>query len=552
MSAQTQSPLSRLLQLVRLEQKDLITLPFLVFGYGLISIATPVSVQALVNIVTMGAVLQPLFVISLILFVLLLLSGTLYVFEGYIVELIQRRIFIRTAVNTAHNARCVEINFYDKENPVELINRFFDVATIQKSAATLLTVGLTSFLQVIIGSLILIFYSVYFALVIFVIMSLLLFIVRSLGRHATETAIAESKAKYEMASWLESIAKNIFAFKFYKGDERTANQTQALVKSYIEKRSKHFNILMWQNISAALIYAVGGTTLLAIGGGLVIKGEINLGQFVAAELIIFGVLAGLIRLVSKLDYFYDLLAALDKIGALEDVPQEKSGEHVPHQAMLTSVKLHDVHFAYNHYIKPLSNINLALKKGQHMAVLGDPGTGKSTLMKVIAKFRSPSAGQITINDIDLRQINNDALRNSMGLAGPIEITEGTIKENICLGRQISLEKLLNVIRELGLETEFNLFPDGLDTFITASGAPLSSSQLQRLMIARAVAGSPSLLLIDGLLDGFNEDELNAAINLFNNHRDEWMLIVTTRFVHIAKKFDTSLNLNQSVLNHAQP
>ena len=550
MSKKTQSPADRLLELIRLEKKDLITLPFLVFAYGVISIATPVSVQALVNVVNMGAVLQPLFVISLILFVLLLLSGALYVFEGFIVELIQRRIYIRTAINTAQNTQKVEISLYDKENPVELINRFFDVDTIQKAAATLLTMSLISLLQVIIGSIILLFYSVYFAFVVMMIIGFLIFIVRSLGRHATETAIAESKAKYEMASWLESIAKNIFAFKFYKGNERTANQTQALVKSYIEKRSKHFNILLWQNITAAIIYAVGGTALLAIGGGLVIRGEINLGQFVAAELIIFGVLAGLVRLVSKLDYFYDLLAALDKIGVLEDVPQEKSGEHIPHQTNLHSLKLNDVHFAYNDYIKPLSNIKLDLQKGQNIAVLGNPGSGKSTLLKLIAKFRSPSAGQITINEIDLRQIENDALRNSMGLAGPIEILEGSIKDNICLERQIDLEKLNTVIRELGLEKEFSLFPQGIDTVITASGAPLSSSQIQRLMIARALAGSPSLLLIDGLLDSFNESELNAAINLFKNHHDEWMLIVTTRFVHIAKRFDTILDLNQSALNHA--
>lgn len=550
MSEKTKSPADRLFELIRLEKKDLITLPFLVFAYGAISIATPVSVQALVNVVNMGAVLQPLFVISLILFVLLLLSGALYVFESFIVELIQRRIYIRTAINTAQNTQKVEISLYDKENPVELINRFFDVDTIQKSAATLLTMSLISLLQVIIGSIVLLFYSVYFAFVVMMIIGFLIFIVRSIGRHASETAIAESKAKYEMASWLESIAKNIFAFKFYKGNERTANQTQALIKRYIEKRSKHFNILLWQNITAAIIYAVGGTALLAIGGGLVIRGEINLGQFVAAELIIFGVLAGLVRLVSKLDYFYDLLAALDKIGVLEDVPQEKSGEHIPHQTNLQSLKLNDVHFAYNDYIKPLSNIKLDLQTGQNIAVLGSPGSGKSTLLKLIAKFRSPSAGQITINEIDLRQIENDALRNSMGLAGPIEIIEGTIKDNICLERQIDLEKLNTVIRELGLEKEFSLFPQGIDTVITASGAPLSSSQIQRLMIARALAGSPSLLLIDGLLDSFNETELNAAINLFNNHHDEWMLIVTTRFVHIAKRFDTILDLNQSALNHA--
>ena len=148
------SPITRLLKFIKLERQDLKILPILIFGYGLISIATPVSVQALVNIVTMGTVLQPLYVISLILFLLLLLSGGLYVFESYIVELIQRRIFIRTAIETSQNTRGVDIQLYDQENPVELINRFFDVGTVQKSIATLLTTGLTALLQIIIGSLI--------------------------------------------------------------------------------------------------------------------------------------------------------------------------------------------------------------------------------------------------------------------------------------------------------------------------------------------------------------------------------------------------------------
>jgi ABC-type bacteriocin/lantibiotic exporter with double-glycine peptidase domain len=539
----TISPITRLLNLLKLERRDLKILPVLIFGYGLISIATPVSVQALVNIVTMGSVLQPLFVVSIILFLLLALSGALYIFESYIVELIQRRIFIRTAITTAQNARGVEINLYDRENPVELINRFFDVTTVQKSAASLLTVGLTSLLQIFIGSLILIFYSSFFSLFIFVIIGFLIFIVKSLGRHATETAIKESKAKYEMAAWLESIAKNIFAFKFYQGEERAATQTHALAKNYIKTRSKHFNILLWQNISAAFIYAIGGTGLLALGGGLVIKGEINLGQFVAAELIIFGVLAALIRLVNKLDYFYDLLAALDKIGVLEDMPQEQCGAHTLEKIELTSLKLNNVNFAYNSYIKPLNNIHFELNKGQSLAVLGNPGTGKSTLIKIITKLRTPSTGNITLNQFDIRQVDNNAIRNMMGFAGNIEIAQGSIYENICLGRGISLDTFNTMINELGLAEEFNRFPDGANTAIAASGSPLSSSQLQRLMIARAAVSRPSLIMIDGLLDSFNEKELNAVMHMFKQHQQDWMLIVTTRFAHIAKRFDQTLDLN---------
>lgn len=538
------SPITRLLKFIKLERQDLKILPILIFGYGLISIATPVSVQALVNIVTMGTVLQPLYVISLILFLLLLLSGGLYVFESYIVELIQRRIFIRTAIETSQNTRGVDIQLYDQENPVELINRFFDVGTVQKSIATLLTTGLTALLQIIIGSLILIFYSAYLAMLILFVIGALILILRSLSKHATETAITESKAKYAMASWLENIAKNILAFKFYQGESRSVDQAHTLIKKYINSRSKHFNILLWQNISAALIYALGGTALLALGGGLVIRGEINLGQFVAAELIIFGVLGALVRLVSKLDYFYDLLAALDKIGVLEDMPQEKNGMHQLENVQVNTLKAVDIHFRYNEFIHLLQGITFELNKGQDLAILGNPGTGKSSLLKLIAKLRTPANGHLTLNQIDIRQIDNNSVRNLMGLAGDIEIIEGSILDNICLGRTIGIDEVNAMMHALGLAEEFNRLPEGISTAIAACGSPLSNSQLQRLMIARAAIGKPSILMIDGILDSFNETELKTVMQMFKKHQQEWMLIVTTRFAHIAKHFDQTLNLNK--------
>lgn len=540
----TMSPITRLLKFIKLERQDLKILPILIFGYGLISIATPVSVQALVNIVTMGTVLQPLYVISLILFLLLLLSGGLYVFESYIVELIQRRIFIRTAIETSQNTRGVDIQLYDQENPVELINRFFDVGTVQKSIATLLTTGLTALLQIIIGSLILILYSAYLAMLILFVIGALILILRSLSKHATETAITESKAKYAMASWLENIAKNILAFKFYQGESRSVDQAHTLIKKYINSRSKHFNILLWQNISAALIYALGGTALLALGGGLVIRGEINLGQFVAAELIIFGVLGALVRLVSKLDYFYDLLAALDKIGVLEDMPQEKNGMHQLENVQVNTLKAVDIHFRYNEFIHLLQGITFELNKGQDLAILGNPGTGKSSLLKLIAKLRTPANGHLTLNQIDIRQIDNNSVRNLMGLASDIEIIEGSILDNICLGRTIGIDEVNAMMHALGLAEEFNRLPEGISTAIAACGSPLSNSQLQRLMIARAAIGKPSILMIDGILDSFNETELKTVMQMFKKHQQEWMLIVTTRFAHIAKHFDQTLNLNK--------
>ena len=538
-------PIKRLFELIELERTDINLLIVLTFGYGLLSIATPIAVQALVNIVTMGGVLQPLFVVSVILFALLLLSGALHVFEGYVVELIQRRLFVRTSINVAKNTQGIDTAIYDHANPVELMNRFFDVSTVQKSAATLLTVGLNAFLQGIIGSVILIFYSLYFGVIILIALIFLAFIIFILGNNGTDSAIDESKAKYATAAWLETIARNFYIFKFFNGRDRAKSFTNQLANTYLEKRNQHFKILLYQNIAAVVLYAVVGTSMLALGGALVIQGQINLGQFVAAELIIFGVLTAFVRFISKLEYFYDMLAGLDKIGVLDDLPQEKLGQHEIEDNHLTRVAANHVSFQYSPRIQPINDISFQLSKGESLAILGESGTGKSTLIGIVTGLRQPTIGHIEFNNNDLRQLNQNSLRNLIGIASRVEIVEGSIIDNIVLSRpNISLGSVNVVLNELGLLEDFSNLEHALDTPLTAFGAPLSTTQIQRLMLARAIVAKPSLLIIDGLLDSFTSKELDAVLTLFNSHQSDWMLIVTTRFKHIAEKFGTTLHLTQ--------
>ena len=208
------TPLQRLIKLIHSEKKDLRILIYLSFGISLLTIATPIAIQVLVNNVTMGGVIQPLIVTSIILFSLLVLSGLIFVLEAYVVELIQRRLFVGTAMNVAKKTQGAVISVYDENNPVELINRFFSVTTMQKSVAKLLTVGLIALIQVIIGSIIVVFYSFYFAIIITILFAFFWFILRGFGKNAAQTAIDESSAKYTTASWLETIADNFYLFKF--------------------------------------------------------------------------------------------------------------------------------------------------------------------------------------------------------------------------------------------------------------------------------------------------------------------------------------------------
>ena len=538
-------PVERLFEIIKLERQDIHLLIMLSFGYGLLGISTPIAVQALVNIVTMGGVLQPLYVVSIILFTLLLLAGALYVFEGYVVELIQRRLFIRTALNVANNTQGVDISIHDDTNLVVLMNQFFDISTVQKSASTLLTVGLTAFLQGFIGAIILIFYSQYFAIIVVIVLIFLAFIIFVLGNNATTTAIDESRAKYATAAGLETIAQNFYMFKFYNGLQRVKDLTNNLANIYLEKRTAHFRTLLHQNIGGVILYAMIGTVMLALGGALVIKGQINLGQFVAAELIIFGVLAAFVRFISKLEYFYGMMAALDKIGELDDLPQEMLGKHQIDNRNISHLGAYRLSFNYSPRIQPIQDVSFNLAKGESLAVLGDSGAGKSTLVKIITGLRTPSVGHIKFDGNDLRQLNQNSLRNLIGLANKVEVTKGSVLENILLGRSnIALSTVNLVLNELGLLEDFSNLENGLDTQLTAFGAPLSTTQLQRLMLARAIVGKPNLLIIDGLLDSLSNQELNSVLNLLSVHKADWMLMVTTRFEHIAEKFNSTLVLKQ--------
>lgn len=543
----SKNPLERVLDIISLERQDIYLLLALTFGYGLLGVAMPVAVQALVNLVTMGGVLQPLYIVSVMLFFLLALSGVLYLLEIYIVELISRRIYLRVTLQAGKSVQGMRTEIYDANNPVELMNRYFEISTAQKSAATLLTSGLTAILQGFVGGIILMFYNIYFIGIVVLVALMLAGIVFVLGMYAYPTAKKESNVKYATAAWLESIARNNYLFKFFNAKQRVEELTDIYSKDFLDKRKAHFKILFVQNAGAVFIYAAIGTAMLAVGGSLVIQGQINLGQFVAAELIIFGVLSATVGFVKNLESYYDLLVAYDKMGVIHDFPQEATGTYFPTTHTYTQLEVRDLSFAYTDRIAPIEGLGFVLNKGESLAVLGASGAGKSTLIALLAGLRLPSRGRVTAEGTDLRQLDMCHYRNRIGMVSKVEFVEDSILENLTLGRaEVTLDKVQRVLIALNLDEDIALLALGLDTPVTAFGAPLSSTQAQRLMFARAVLGSPDILMVDGLLDALSQQELKSVLTLFEQIKQQCMLIVATRREEVAQQFDQVLSLGRRV------
>ena len=533
---QNKNILAPISHLLALERKDLTVIFLLTLAIGILNLATPLAVQTLVNIVTMGGVIKPLIVVSFVLFVLLMLSGLIYVVEFIVVEYIQRRVFSNNVVDITKQTLKIDLRVSDEHYPAELMNRYFELSEVQKSIYSIITIGLTAILHAIIGSIVLIIYSFYFTIIVLILVVMSWLVVRVLGSRAINTAVAESYAKYHTGAWLENIANNSNLFKFSAGENYAINGSDKLIVKYLEHRQSHFAILLKQNITAVIVYALAGTIMLGIGGWLVMQAQINLGQFVAAELIIFTVMGSFTAFVRQLPNYYELVAGLDKLEVVKTMRAEPTGKHHFEDNRALAVQFKNLSYQFNANNQPINNFSLSIAAGEKLAILADSGLGKTTLADLMTGLRLPTEGQLLINDVDLRLCHLPSLRQKMDLIRRIEIQQTSILDNLQLNNSnIQLNQVNSLLKQLNLLDVILDLPNGLDTVLTVMGTPLSTVQVKLLVIARAILQGPKLLIIDGLLDEIDATSLRLVSPILLSLND-CTVVVMTRSRAIAENF----------------
>lgn len=523
------SPFRRLIGILRPEAGDIWVVTVFSAVVGLLALASPVAVEALVNTVAFGRLIQPLVVLCVLLFTFLVFAAVLRVLQAFVAEIIQRRIFVRVVADLAHRLPRVEQAALDREHGPELLNRFFDVMTVQKSAALLVLDGIAIALQAVIGMVVLAFYHPYlFGFDLFLISSLG-FATFVLGIGAVRTAVDESKAKYKVAAWLEELAGYTLTFKTDGGARRAWDVADRLAADYIRHRRRHFHVLVRQIVFAVGLQAVTSSLLLALGGWLVLNGQLTLGQLVAAELIVAVLVGSFAKLGKQLETFYDLLAAVDKLGHLFDLPIERNTGSAPAASDRGfAVRLHDAEYAFGDEHVSFAHLSLDVKAGEMVAIAGRPGSGKSVLLDLLYVLRHPSAGRVELDGDDTRSLQPSAVRRQAALVRDGEVVSGTVAENVHLDRPgIGLSDVRAALAQVGLLSEVLGLPNGLETEVRPGGKPLSDSQARRLLLARALAGRPRLLLIDGLLDSLPDDALPQVMAALSTVRRHCTIIIVT-------------------------
>ncbi|MEM1070571.1 MAG: ABC transporter ATP-binding protein [Planctomycetota bacterium] len=538
------SPFKRFVGLLRLEVRDIWTMVLFAFVAGILTLATPLAVESLVNVVSWGTYIQPLIVLGLILFTCLGIAGVLRILQMWLVELIQRRQFVRIVSDLAHRFPRVQQSAMEGQYPRELANRVFDIMTIQKATAVLLFDGVSIVLTTVLGLVLLGFYHPFLLGFDILLVASMVSITWVLGRGGVRTAIEESITKYRVAHWLQDVIASPSAFKTGGGEGLAIQRANQLTSDYVNARKRQFNVVIRQSAFAITVQVVASSGLLALGGWLVIDGLLTLGQLVASELVVTVVVGAFAKAGKSLEKFYDLMAGVDKVGHLIDRPAERSqfGGFLP--TMPVSVRWSDL--VFQRVTGSTAVREFQIPPGSQVAIVGDDVDGRSDLARSIAGVIRPTSGNIQVGDEEAAEAASSSFA-LIGYAGEKHVFHGTIFENIDLGRsRVSAQRVREVLGQVGLEDVVMKLPEGIQTNLQTDGYPLTASQVTMLSIARAMAAEPKLLVIDGLLDSLPEETRNTLWSALSAPDAPWTLVVTSNHSQIAELCGTQINLRKMV------
>ncbi len=552
------SPLERLKKLLKIEKKEIYQVYIYAFFNGLVNLSLPIGIQAIINLIQGGEITTSW--IILVAFVIggIVLAGILQLLQLRIVENIAQKVFSKASFEFAY--RIPEIKHSQLRNyyAPELANRFFDTMTIQKGLPKILIDFSLALFQIFVGLIVLSLYHSFFIIFSFVLIALIYIIIVITGPKGLKTSLSESKFKYKIAFWLEEIARSKISFKLISDSDLNLNKSNFHVDNYLNARESHFNVLINQSLYLIGFKMVIAAGLLITGSILVFNQEMNIGQFVAAEIIIILIIASVEKLIKSLDSIYDVLTALEKIGYVADMELDNNddGLMIDDNAIEFPITLDKVSFTYPDASKEtLSELNITIPANNSVAITGPSNSGKSTLLYLLSGIIEPTSGVIQYRGLPLKSLNKKQLRKFIGFSlSNNEIFQGSILENIHMERKgITSKDIMQAISITGLNAFISTIPLGLKTILDPEGQRIPRNIKNRILLARAIVTNPKLLILEDPLDHVLPEEKKEIIAKLTSKEKPWKIIVSSvdniwsqyipNYINLENGIITSHNIN---------
>lgn len=526
------SPLNRLYNLLLLDKKDVLQIFFYAIFAGLISLSLPLGIQAIINFIQSGRVSVSWIVLIFLVVIGVALVGILSLMQLRITENLQQKIFVRSSFEFAGRMPRIKFEELYGTYPPELANRFFDTMSIQKGSSKLLIDFSAALLQIIFGIILLSLYHPYFIVFGLLLMILLYYIFKFSYSPGLETSLYESKYKYKVAAWLQEMARNNFSFRNELNYDYALQKNDHLVTDYLKYREKHFNIVKRQFSQLIIFKIIITASLLSIGGYLVLSQEMNIGQFVAAEIIILLVIGSVEKIILGLETLYDVLTSVEKIGLITDMKlEEESKQDINICYTAITLEIDNLFFKFpNSKNDTLKQINLKISQSEKIIIEGKNGSGKTTLIRLLSGLLQPTSGSFYINDDTLQKIDIKQYRSQIGSVVYGETPfEGSILDNISFNdANVSKENLKWAIEAVQLTSFIKSLPDGLETIIFPQGRQLSASDAQKILLARSIVHKPKVLFYEDPTDVMDTNVANEIIDFITAPEHKWTIIVSSK------------------------
>lgn len=546
---QKMSPVKRLFRLLSTEKKDIIYILFYSVVVGLLSLVLPVGIQTTVELISGGVFFSSVYVLIAVVILGVLIGGVLQIVQISLVEHLQRRVFTKASFEFAFRIPRLKMESILGNYAPELVNRFFDILTIQKGLPKLLIDLSSGAIQVFFGLLLLSLYHPFFVFFSIVLVTVLTLIFYVTGPGGLESSINESKYKYKVAQWLEELARALNSFKLAGNTDLPIKKTDYTVNNYLKYRKKHFGVLVTQFSFIILFKAAVTGCLLIVGTILVVDRQITLGQFVASEVIIILIVGAVEKLIMYMDVVYDLFTAVDKIAQVTDLPLEKvGGIDFPKNKYDKgyAVEVKDLKYKYpggSDFI--LQGVSLKILPGEKICIAGPGGSGKTTLTNIIAGLHSGFEGSVTINNYSIRDLDLTHLRDKIAKnISSEDVFDGTILENITVGKSIeTIEDVIDALRQVGADESINRLPDGLNTHLLSGGKGFSSSMINKIILARCLAKRPHLIILNDFFSGLKKQDKLDQIKTLTSPDKIWTLIAVSNDPLVMGSCDRVVVLN---------
>ncbi|MBK8723395.1 MAG: ATP-binding cassette domain-containing protein [Saprospiraceae bacterium] len=536
---------SNLKLLLKLEKNEITAIYFYAISSGLIQLSLPLGIQSIIGFIIGNTMVASIYVLIFLIVLGVLIVGLLHINQMKIIEKIQQKIFVRYALDFTEKIPNIDLKEIDAYYLPEKINRFFETISLQKGFSKLLLDIPVSTIQILFGLILLSFYHPLFIAFSLLIMLILFVIFKISGKSGLETNNLESNYKYEVVGWLEEMGRVIKSIKYSQGSNLNLIKIDNNLKNYVEARTNHFKVLLFQYKSLVFFKVSITSLMLILGTYLLFDQKINMGQFVAAEIVIIAIINSLEKLIISLENVYDVITGLIKLDSILEIPNEKDGK-IPFEADELKINIQNLSFAYNNESEVFKNLSLTIPSKSITCITGAENSGKSTLLKLLTSNYKNFKGTITFNDIPIQNLSLKSLREKTGIfLNDQDIFKGTLWENITLGKSyISSNDIMNLAKKMKIESFILQFNDSFETLLDPIGKKLPSSLINKILLLRTFIHDPILLIL--------EDPWNSLDEISKKHLQQYLLdisknktiIISTNDSEFIKESSLFINLNK--------